>query len=287
MSFDFAAAIAARPSAAQVADFYGRFRYRESPTQRGAVIVDAAWENANITRVDLSDLKDWPLYQGVTPVKSVRLHTKVAPIFRATMEEAQAAGVLADLYSYDGAFMARHMVWNPRNPLSFHSWGVAFDVDVRGNGYGIPHSRMDISRRFVRFMEERGWSWGGRWSPSDGMHFEWVDQHPALAPAWQDAKAAAPKLSPMSRVRADVAGLPGAKRLFINGAFVAPIARVTVSEGAKKVMVRTGEPEAYAKGAATQDAFSLTAGARFQLNGGDLLDVKAVTLVGDKLYVNS
>lgn len=58
------------------------------------------------------------------------------------------------------------------NTLSYHgkAGGRALDINAPTNGRG---GRGDIPGGFVKLMEEYGWTWGGRWSYTDPMHFEW------------------------------------------------------------------------------------------------------------------
>ena len=42
--------------------------------------------------------------------------------------------------------------------LSHHSWGVAVDLNIAGNYYGVPP---DQDSRLVAVMERWGFAWGG------------------------------------------------------------------------------------------------------------------------------
>lgn len=187
MSFDYATAIRNRPSDAESPSAYGRFSYRESKP-RGAVIPDPAWAGRNLVEVDLTKFKGFPKCGG-QPSRRLYMHRIVAPVFEACMQEAADLGLLAKLHEYNGCYVPRHMGWNPTRPLSCHSWGIAVDFDASTNAYGS--GLMGINRDFVRLMEERGWTWGGRWTGvyADGMHFQYTDPIPGTRlPAWQDAK---------------------------------------------------------------------------------------------------
>ncbi|GAA5500446.1 hypothetical protein Dxin01_00167 [Deinococcus xinjiangensis] len=196
MQFDYASAIAQRPSDAAVPEFYGKFTYKEAYQNgkaTGAVIPDPKWAGANLVKVDLTRFKGFPPCGG-QPSKTLWMHKFVAPVFEACMEEAAALGLLSELHEYNGCYVPRHMGWSPKRPLSCHSWGIAVDFDASTNPYGV--SRFPISPAFVRHMEERGWIWGGRWTGSyaDGMHFQFTDPIPGTkVPVWQDAKASVKK----------------------------------------------------------------------------------------------
>ena len=86
------------------------------------------------------------------------------------------------LHTYDGAYTPRHVLYDPKKPLSNHAYGVAVDFDAKRNGYGLAAGEMQMDAEVVRAFEEEGWSWGGRWRPSDAMHFEAVQ--PAARADW-------------------------------------------------------------------------------------------------------
>lgn len=71
--------------------------------------------------------------------------------------------------------------------LSFHgkSGGRAVDVNAPWNGRG---TRGDIPDEFVHVMESFGFVWGGRWSYTDPMHFEWRGSAKAARRALARAK---------------------------------------------------------------------------------------------------
>lgn len=60
---------------------------------------------------------------------------------------------------------------------SYHSWGVALDINPADNGMGTAWNNLDPAKRvpmeLVEIMESLGFRWGGRWSGRpDSMHFE-------------------------------------------------------------------------------------------------------------------
>jgi hypothetical protein len=55
--------------------------------------------------------------------------------------------------------------------LSTHSWGIAVDLNVSSNPLGRA-PKMDP--QIVAIFEDVGFTWGGRWSRPDGMHFQWA-----------------------------------------------------------------------------------------------------------------
>ena len=65
------------------------------------------------------------------------------------------------------------------NRLSMHSFGVAIDLNAKGNAYwqwhqgGALNLRMGFPRGIIRIFEAHGFIWGGKWAEFDLMHFEY------------------------------------------------------------------------------------------------------------------
>lgn len=74
---------------------------------------------------------------------------------------------------FDEMVPERHLP--KRDILSNHSYGSAFDLNVRENPFDskLP---FDLPLEIVRLLENMGFYWGGRYH--DYMHFEWVDPRP-------------------------------------------------------------------------------------------------------------
>lgn len=71
--------------------------------------------------------------------------------------------------------------------LSLHSFGTAIDINWQSNGYG-KRASTDMPPAMIAGIEAvrtndglRVWSWGGRWSTPDFMHFEVVASPAELA----------------------------------------------------------------------------------------------------------
>lgn len=117
------------------------------------------------------------------------VHELVEPYLREALERAEAAGCLATVRRL-GCYTHRHQRHDPRRPLSYHSWGIAIDIDPAQNrarkfAKGLaPKPFSDdwvswwpegISSQLVNCFESVGWTWGGRWSQFvDPMHMEMV-----------------------------------------------------------------------------------------------------------------
>ncbi|MBI0447137.1 M15 family metallopeptidase [Deinococcus sp. DB0503] len=192
--FDFAAAIARRPGGATQAELiaaYGNplLDSTPHPTQRGWFTPGPMWARQNLVDIPTAELPGFPPF-GDQQVRTIRLHRLVAPVFRATWAELVKRDLHTRLRTYSGAFAPRHMLHDPREPISVHAYGAAIDFEAAWNGYGIPHERMSIDREVIEVFERCGWEWGGRWDTSDGMHLQWTDPLPGVRQAeWRDAMA--------------------------------------------------------------------------------------------------
>lgn len=123
--------------------------------------IDQAWVDANTEMASIHRLGTF------------RCHKLIIPKMREAFREVEEAG-LGDLIrpgEFGGCYSPRYIRSGKNAGLSRHSWGIAFDFNVTGNLYGQPPT-MDL--RLVEIMERHGFSWGGRWTYPDGMHFEYV-----------------------------------------------------------------------------------------------------------------
>lgn len=202
-TFDFAAAIEARPGGdtrQQLVNAYGDplAGSRPDPRTAGWFIPSAAWEAENLVGILTAELPGFPPF-GDQHVSKIKLHRRVAPVFRATWAELERRGLTDKLRTYSGSFAPRHMGHNPGRAVSVHAYGAAIDFDAAWNGYGVPLERAQINREVVRCFEECGWHWGGRWTDpyEDAMHFQWSNPLRGVAfPEWQDALYNVPTPAP-------------------------------------------------------------------------------------------
>lgn len=226
--------IAERPGSSleSVHAYYGRFAYREHPTQRGAITIDPAWSNANLVTLTEADLPGWP-FKVPYNRNGMPVHKKVARQIILTWAVLRKYGLHTLLTHWDGTWTARHQLWNPAAPLSYHSWAMAIDMMAHILRYGLPIQQMPARLRdFLEVWEECGWTAGMRWTPADGMHVQWTDPVPGtprgLTPLIR------PSVSPELRP-ADPPDLPvpdiekiTARRLIVDGDYVGRIAKASV-----------------------------------------------------------
>jgi hypothetical protein len=155
---------------------FGKFAYEHKPTARNPekIIVDPKWAKANIVTVKLP----FPIArgrQGGKPVKSVRVHRKIADQFVAMMRRIQVSGLDEKIITWNGSYVPR-FVRGSTKTLSNHSFGTAFDINVGWNGLNqTPMLAGDYGsvRELVPIANRHGFYWGGHYQRRlDGMHFE-------------------------------------------------------------------------------------------------------------------
>ncbi len=148
----------------------------------GDKTLDPAWERKNILNK--------VMIPGV-PNKT-RLHRLAQPYVLEAFKRAQAAAPDHKIILV-GGFNYRHQRHDTDLPLSYHSWGIAVDVnpaqnagkyakDFPGGKIPKPFSKEwreaypeGLPEEFVRAFCSVGFSWGGDWkSFCDPMHFELV-----------------------------------------------------------------------------------------------------------------
>jgi D-alanyl-D-alanine carboxypeptidase len=159
------------PHQSEVDTFYGNPRGKDGQAS-------GKWESANITKVKTP----WKLvtsWDGMT-VSGIRVHSKCADSLLTVFEKIwNSAGNDQTKINewgmnlYGGGFNYRLMRGSTR--LSMHSWGCAVDFDPARNGFG------DSTPNFANFPQvldafaNEGWTWGGKWTKADGMHWQAAD----------------------------------------------------------------------------------------------------------------
>jgi D-alanyl-D-alanine carboxypeptidase len=227
MDAKLAALINARPgsSQAEILARYGRFRYSESSSTRGQIVIDQNWSNANLVKLTEKHLPGFP-FKVPYNRDGMWVHTLVAEPTMIAWAETRRQNLARFLATWDGTWVARHQLWNPANPLSIHSWAIGHDFNAAAMRYGLPLSR--VPQQFLEFYElweECGWTWGGRWTPGDAMHLQWTDPIPGTPRG-------------MTPLRGTVSGDPPkppmnpadpfeGKRLIVNGDYLGRVAKAS------------------------------------------------------------
>jgi hypothetical protein len=99
---------------------------------------------------------------------------KAGPLLvKAFREACEESGLTPDDFQ---TVCFRHILWDPDEVLSEHSYGTALDLNVARNGRSLAVGKAELDKhpKFVEAMERNGFKWGGRWKGKsrDPMHFE-------------------------------------------------------------------------------------------------------------------
>jgi len=139
-----------------VKTLFGEFAARAG-RQAGTLQIDPRWTSAHIVTTHV------PLLGRVT------CNRQIVPQLTAAMRHVRRLVPSDPVRSYDGCYVPRFIGWSAENMLSYHTWGIAFDVNAGGNVRGeAPHQ----DPRLVRILARYGFEWGGSWIVPDGNHFE-------------------------------------------------------------------------------------------------------------------
>jgi hypothetical protein len=147
---------------------------------------DLQWEKRSIVSCHARGDRD-PL-PGAPERRWVHLHRLVEPVIREGLSRAVAADP-EYVMERIGGYVYRHQRHDTRRPLSYHSWGVAIDIDPHRNGAKTVSGEINpwderwnqiwpdgLSQPFVEALESVGLVWGGRWRWFiDPMHFQFVN----------------------------------------------------------------------------------------------------------------
>jgi len=135
---------------------FGEFAVRRSG---GALRPDPRWVSRNIQT------------RAVPVLGQVSCHRRVLDELAAALAELRRRGQARLLRpaEYAGCYLPRLL--RGKDEVSRHSWGIAFDVNVRVNPLG---GRPHMPRAVIDVMARHGFTWGGAWLRPDGGHFEWV-----------------------------------------------------------------------------------------------------------------
>lgn len=139
-----------------VKSLFGEFAARPGDLP-GTIEIDPDWVASHVETTSM------PL------LGRVMCNRGIVPQLRIAMRRLDARGLGWTMASYQGCFVPRYIGWSDANMLSYHSWGIAFDVNLPQNVRGeTPQQDPEM----VRVLAHRGFTWGGSWIVPDGNHFE-------------------------------------------------------------------------------------------------------------------
>lgn len=115
------------------------------------------------------------------------VHELMEPYLREALRRCELVGCLDEITKM-GCYVLRHQRHDAKRPLSYHSWGIAVDINPEQNRAKrllapvTPHCGAwrdlwpeGVSQRLVDAFKSVGFSWGGDWQGFvDPMHFELV-----------------------------------------------------------------------------------------------------------------
>jgi len=138
-----------------ISSVVGTFNYRV--LSGGHIAPDPSWVAAHIAT------------ETMPIIGSMTCNRAIFPQLRAALEEIASRGLADKIHpgEYAGCYYPRFIAGT--TVLSNHSFGLAFDINVPGNQRGTAG---EIDRTVVSIFEKWGFTWGGRWSYTDPMHFE-------------------------------------------------------------------------------------------------------------------
>jgi hypothetical protein len=145
--------------------------------------VNKAWEKENIRT-----FRKAMALPGVDPHRYVKIHKLAEPYMREAMRRAMEA---CPDYVIDKFACFNYRLMRSSNRLSYHSWGIAMDINPDDNPAIRYDSAADkpvpfsdewhrlrpraMPRAFIEAIKSAGFAWGGDWKTfADDMHFELV-----------------------------------------------------------------------------------------------------------------
>jgi hypothetical protein len=138
---------------------FGEFRAYPDPSRPGYLRMDPAFPARALST------RRVPLLGRFT------CHERLFPALLDAMAELRRRGKANAIRNFAGCYNARMVMRRPSGAISHHAWGAAVDINSLTNPYGHPPNQPAV---LVRTMARHGFTWGGRWTVPDGMHFEFV-----------------------------------------------------------------------------------------------------------------
>ncbi len=150
----------------------------------------SVWERRNLGFCDLTDLR-MSVGHLYYPLDTQRIdyfatrhnpytlargygfacHRKLEAVFHLLFQRLVERGLMGHLRTVDGTYAYRLV--RGGSTLSPHAYGMAIDFDAQWNQLGWGPERAEMHSEIVMVAEGLGWTWGGRFSRPDPMHFQY------------------------------------------------------------------------------------------------------------------
>jgi hypothetical protein len=142
---------------ALIKDRFGEFAYRDLAGRD--IEIDPVWSASHLVTQDV------PILGRIT------CHRAVIGAVRAALADLVKSNLaaLVDPGTFAGCFAAKRIA--PGDPVSRHAWGVALDINYRGNQTGVSSAQ---DPRLVAVMARYGFTSGADWLQPDPAHFEYI-----------------------------------------------------------------------------------------------------------------
>jgi hypothetical protein len=144
---------------------FGEFAARPYPGRPGYLQMSSAFVRQHLAT------RSVPLLGRTT------CNAAVFPALIGAMNDLRRRGLAGLIHNSAGCYAARTVMRRANGPISHHAWGGAVDINSLANPYGAPPHQ---DPRLVAIMADHDFTWGGRWTVPDGMHFEY--EVPGIAP---------------------------------------------------------------------------------------------------------
>jgi hypothetical protein len=160
------------PDRKKIAEMFGNLEYEA--TETGKVRITNGWDKDNIVEIYIPQLnkigQKWGHKEG-----KILFHKNAAQQMIDMWQAWENEGLLQHVINWSGSYYPR-FIRGRTDRLSNHSYGSAFDINVKQNGLGKrPALKGEYGsvRELVPIANHYGFFWGGHYRRrKDGMHFE-------------------------------------------------------------------------------------------------------------------
>lgn len=112
--------------------------------------------------------KKWINSYTGSPISHIYMNKDMQQPFLKALLNLQFNGWIPELRTFDGCYVVRD-VRGEKGSQSWHSWGMAIDINAKENPLGGP---VAFSEGFLNCFRNAGFTCGADFSRLDGMHFQ-------------------------------------------------------------------------------------------------------------------